>query len=71
MDGFHLGIVIPSSMDSNEASAEEQRTAFQVSNSRKQLSGSRRQAGVRTELEPAPNRKAEHVEESRGPGKAL
>ena len=58
-------------MDNNGASAEGQRAAFQASNSRKQLSGSLRQAGVRTELEPAPNRKADSAEESRGPGKGL
>ena len=57
-------------MGNNEASAEGPRAAFQGSNSRKQLSGSLRQTGVRAELEPAPNRKAESAAGSRGQPRA-
>lgn len=66
---FLSNIVIPSTMDNSEASGEGQRATFQASNLRKQLSGFLRQAGVRTELEPAPNTKAGSAAESRGPGK--
>ncbi|XP_027430670.1 mitochondrial inner membrane protease subunit 2 isoform X1 [Zalophus californianus] len=59
------------SLVQQEASVEGPRATFQASKSRKQLSGFLRQAGVRTELEPAPNRKADSAVESRSPARAL